>query len=211
MSLQGRTASQIAESRPLPRDRKKLSLFKRWAISIPRFHGHSFHNNINNHNNNHNMPNRDRTHSNGTHSMTSSCSSPALDIVPCSSSSSIEGLLDLPQNHTQYNNIKRNSNINYKNKVTTKHMATYYTSRHVSLPQASSSAHASDPKNIFQWMQADCPKDIIPLILAFAGPQKIALVERTNRFWRQVMQQEGTWRRLCEELYKVRGYAHTEE
>mmetsp|Transcript_22620 Transcript_22620/g.47462 ORF Transcript_22620/g.47462 Transcript_22620/m.47462 type:complete len:463 (+) Transcript_22620:468-1856(+) len=202
MSLQGQTASQIAESRPLPRDRKKLGLFKRWVISIRRFPGHSFNDNINNHNNNHNNTNRDRTHSNGTHSMTSSSSSPALDIFPCSASSSIEGLIDFPQNHTQYNTIKRNSNINCKNKVTAKHMATYYPSRHASLTYDPSPAHASVPKNIFQWMQADCPKDIIPLILAFAGPQKIALIERTNRFWRQVMQQEGTWRRLCEELYK---------
>lgn len=53
-----------------------------------------------------------------------------------------------------------------------------------------------------QWMQNDCPKDVLPLILAYAGPQKFAAVGKTSRFWRRVMDQEETWSRLCESLYK---------
>ena len=54
------------------------------------------------------------------------------------------------------------------------------------------------------WMQNDCPKDVVPLVLAFAGPQKIVTIGSINHFWRHVIEQEATWRQLCESLYKVR-------
>lgn len=60
------------------------------------------------------------------------------------------------------------------------------------------------PLNAMKWMQNDCPKDVVPLILAFAGPQRIDAIGNTNRFWRDLIEQESTWRRLCEMLYKVR-------
>eukprot|EP00533_Pseudo-nitzschia_delicatissima_P014439 CAMPEP_0197277028 /NCGR_PEP_ID=MMETSP1432-20130617/16398_1 /TAXON_ID=44447 /ORGANISM="Pseudo-nitzschia delicatissima, Strain UNC1205" /LENGTH=521 /DNA_ID=CAMNT_0042743173 /DNA_START=235 /DNA_END=1800 /DNA_ORIENTATION=+ len=66
----------------------------------------------------------------------------------------------------------------------------------------SPSASSSRPLNAMQWMQNDCPKDVVPLILAFAGPQKIATIGKTNPFWRELIEQESTWRRLCEMLYK---------
>ena len=74
--------------------------------------------------------------------------------------------------------------------------------RRVSLPSTSKSSFSAP--NVMQWMQKDCPKDLVPLILAFAGPQKVAAIGKTNRFWYQVMDQEETWSRLCECLYKVR-------
>lgn len=73
-------------------------------------------------------------------------------------------------------------------------------SRNVSL--SSGLISLSGPVNIMHWMQSDCPKDVVPLILAFAGPQKIVMIGRTNRFWRRTVGQEATWRRLCESLYK---------
>jgi len=72
--------------------------------------------------------------------------------------------------------------------------------RRVSLPSVSKSSFSAP--NVMQWMQKDCPKDVVPLILAFAGPQKVAAIGKTNRFWCQVMDQEETWSRLCESLYK---------
>jgi len=74
--------------------------------------------------------------------------------------------------------------------------------RRVSLPSTSKSSFSAP--NVMQWMQKDCPKDLVPLILAFAGPQKVAAIGKTNRFWYQVMDQEETWSRLCECLYKWR-------
>jgi hypothetical protein len=58
--------------------------------------------------------------------------------------------------------------------------------------------------NVLHWMQADCPVGILPRILAFAGPQTSMALSRTNQFWNHVLQDDATWRVLCEELYKVR-------
>eukprot|EP00536_Pseudo-nitzschia_multiseries_P004865 jgi/Psemu1/189161/e_gw1.85.40.1 len=127
--------------------------------------------------------------------MTSWYSSPSFDDPPLSSTSGIDGFLDLSRKHPQYN-------TNNKNRSSINHMETNCPSRHDSLPQALMLADGKGPKNIFHWMESDCPKDVLPLILAFAGPKKIATITRTNRFWRGVIQKEATWRRLCEELYK---------
>jgi hypothetical protein len=64
--------------------------------------------------------------------------------------------------------------------------------------------------NLLVWMQTDCPQDLLPKILAYAGPQMAAVFGRTNRFWRSVVSSESTWRSLCEELYKVRECYGTE-
>ena len=59
--------------------------------------------------------------------------------------------------------------------------------------------------NVVQWMESsECPPDVLPLVLAFCGPQTAAALSKCNRHWMHVMQSEGTWRVLCEELYKVR-------
>jgi hypothetical protein len=48
-----------------------------------------------------------------------------------------------------------------------------------------------------------CPEDVLPKILAFAGPQKTAALRKVNRVWRDIIAEERTWRVLCEDLYKV--------
>jgi hypothetical protein len=61
-------------------------------------------------------------------------------------------------------------------------------------------------KNVVVWMQEECPSDILPKIIAYAGPQMAAALNATNRFWRDTFQDDSTWRVMCEELYKVSSY-----
>ena len=65
----------------------------------------------------------------------------------------------------------------------------------------SKSLGASNP---LRFLQETCPEDVLPLILAFAGPQKAAALQRTNRHWKNIMDEETTWKVMCKELYKVR-------
>jgi hypothetical protein len=62
---------------------------------------------------------------------------------------------------------------------------------------------------VINWMSSEggCPSDVVPKILAFCGPQMVALLSQTNRHWRDVCLAESTWRILCEDLYKVRYHA----
>lgn len=57
--------------------------------------------------------------------------------------------------------------------------------------------------NPMQWLQRNCPQDLIPRVLAFAGPQMMAVIANTNRFWNNFVKKESTWKTLSEELYKV--------
>lgn len=57
--------------------------------------------------------------------------------------------------------------------------------------------------NVMQFLTDVCPEDILPKILAFAGPQKTAVLSKVNHVWRDVIADEWTWRILCEDLYKV--------
>jgi hypothetical protein len=57
--------------------------------------------------------------------------------------------------------------------------------------------------NVVLWMQEECPADILPKIIAYAGPRMAAALNATNRFWRHSFQEESTWKVMCEELYKV--------
>ena len=67
------------------------------------------------------------------------------------------------------------------------------------------SAESSRPStpNVMHFLTGVCPEDVLPKILAFAGPQKTASLSKVNRVWRDVVADEWTWRVLCEELYKV--------
>ena len=56
---------------------------------------------------------------------------------------------------------------------------------------------------LMDWLQSDCPHELIPRVLAYAGPQAAAALSQTSKFWNEVMSLESTWRSLCEELYKV--------
>jgi len=62
--------------------------------------------------------------------------------------------------------------------------------------------------NAVQWLQQACPGDVLPKILAYAGPQTVAALMRTSKyFFEQIVgnqeESERTWKVLCEELYKV--------
>jgi hypothetical protein len=65
---------------------------------------------------------------------------------------------------------------------------------------------ADDAAALFHFLETECPQDVLPKILAYAGPRKAAALSQTNRFWKNVTSKEGTWRVMCEELYKVRYY-----
>ncbi len=57
--------------------------------------------------------------------------------------------------------------------------------------------------DLMEWLKTDCPQDLIPRVLAYAGPQTATVLSQTCRFWKDVLDKESTWRTLCEELYKV--------
>lgn len=60
------------------------------------------------------------------------------------------------------------------------------------------------PENVLQWLEAACPKDVVPRVLAFCGPQMTQTLMATNRYWFQLIAlNDTTWRTLCEGMYKV--------
>jgi len=63
---------------------------------------------------------------------------------------------------------------------------------------------ACDPSSshLMEWLQTDCPQDVILKMLAFTGPKMVTKLSQTNRFWNTIIAQEQTWRTLSEELYK---------
>lgn len=69
--------------------------------------------------------------------------------------------------------------------------------------QNSAALVSQDPPNVLEWLQVSCPVDVIPKVLAFAGPQMMSRLNQTNRFFHETMKKEETWRVVCEELYKV--------
>ena len=80
--------------------------------------------------------------------------------------------------------------------------------RSSSKPSSSRLLKALPPPNpLMQWMQSTCPRDVVPKIMAFCGPQTTATLGQCNRFWRDLVASEETWRVLCEELYKVRHFS----
>jgi F-box-like len=74
-----------------------------------------------------------------------------------------------------------------------------------STSQSLSHVQAADPStNVLRFLAVSCPDDVLPKILAYAGPQTTYALSRVNRDWRQIVAREVTWQVLCEELYKVR-------
>lgn len=69
---------------------------------------------------------------------------------------------------------------------------------------AQASPELAETANPLRFLQHNCPEDVLPLVLAFCGPQTAAVLQQTNRHWFNIMQEEATWKVLCEELYKVR-------
>lgn len=181
MSLRVQTSSQNHESRPSPRDTKISDDPNRWD-SIGMAH-HCCHYKNSDNCDCHYHQNRDRTASNNSEISIMTSSSCSSTMIPATISSN-------PPYHNSGAIRAQQSGINC--------------SRHTA------SIPSGDQPNVMQWMQNDCPKDVLPLILAYAGPQKFAAVGKTSRFWRRVMDQEETWSRLCESLYKVRPTAGKE-
>jgi hypothetical protein len=68
--------------------------------------------------------------------------------------------------------------------------------------ETTESSEQSTP-NVMEFLIDVCPEDILPKILAFAGPQKTSALSKVNRVWRDVIDEDWTWRALCEDLYKV--------
>jgi len=58
------------------------------------------------------------------------------------------------------------------------------------------------PENALSWMEKSCPMDVIPIVIAYAGPQTAQVLNQTSKFWHSVFQDESTWKQLCEDLYK---------
>jgi hypothetical protein len=82
-----------------------------------------------------------------------------------------------------------------------------------SSPSSSSSPlglkqHQSEPSSnpaMVTFLQGGaCPRDVLPLVLAYAGPRTAQALARTDRFWHNLLREEGTWKVQCQELYKVR-------
>jgi hypothetical protein len=71
------------------------------------------------------------------------------------------------------------------------------------LPLLEKECEESSTLNVMEFLIDVCPEDVLPKILAFAGPQKTAALSKVNRVWRDVIAEEWTWRVLCEDLYKV--------
>ena len=60
-----------------------------------------------------------------------------------------------------------------------------------------------EQRNLTQFLTTACPTDVLPKILAHAGPTAAAALQQTSRHFHTLLDAEGTWRGLCEELYKV--------
>lgn len=61
--------------------------------------------------------------------------------------------------------------------------------------------------NPLEWISNEAlPKDLLPRILSFAGPQAISSLSLISKSWRKMVLDESVWRVLCEETYKVRSY-----
>jgi hypothetical protein len=86
-----------------------------------------------------------------------------------------------------------------------KHILGPWSRRRASSSIKTENAESLDPSkaNVMHFLTDICPEDVLPKILAFAGPQKTAALSKVNRAWRDVIANDWTWRILCEELYKV--------
>jgi hypothetical protein len=79
----------------------------------------------------------------------------------------------------------------------------------------SSSASSSSPPHsspsLLTWLETTCPPELVPKILAMAGPHTMRSMLGVNRYWKHVMQDDDnatttttTWKSICQETNKVR-------
>jgi len=57
-------------------------------------------------------------------------------------------------------------------------------------------------RNVLSWIHDEAPMDLIPKILAYAGPQKISALSTLNKSWRRLIWTEPVWQTLCEDYGK---------
>ena len=76
-------------------------------------------------------------------------------------------------------------------------------------PKANQMSHSvmtngGPPETVLQWLEAVCSDDLVPKVLAFLPPPTTQALMQTNRYWfHLIARNDGTWRTLCERLYKV--------
>ena len=62
-----------------------------------------------------------------------------------------------------------------------------------------------DLTNPVQWLEVVCPDEVVSKVLCFLAPQTTQALLQTNAYWFSLLRaaNQGTWRVLCEGLYKV--------
>jgi len=57
-------------------------------------------------------------------------------------------------------------------------------------------------QTLLDWLGTKAPSDVLPIVLAYAGPQVMAALAGSSRSWRGMVMNEAVWRGACEGLYK---------
>lgn len=80
-----------------------------------------------------------------------------------------------------------------------------------SFSSASSPPPLSSSPSLLTWLETTCPPELVPKILAMAGPHTMRSMLGVNRYWKHVMQDDDnatttttTWKSICQETNKVR-------
>lgn len=73
-----------------------------------------------------------------------------------------------------------------------------YKKKHITFPQGT----AGNSSKAIKFLSSECPEDVLPLILAFAGPRQMSAFARTSKHWNQLVDKEVNYKVLCEELHK---------
>jgi hypothetical protein len=230
--LRGQTSTSTAatanaggrdlESRPssttssTTRDNKKFGILKRWASR--RF----ANSRVGNTNNNHHYQQQQRHESqlsqaqqqqhhssNGNNALTTmSPTTSSLMVTTASSRRSVQTKVAVATSSSVKSPLRRyihSHNKNKRNQNTTMTDLQIMESSSSSAPAATAATTTSSATvNVMTWLQEDCPSEILPLILSYAGPQMTSTVSQINHFWYNIVQDDSTWRVMCEELYKVR-------
>jgi len=101
-------------------------------------------------------------------------------------------------------NLKEAGRIVLRKSSSSLSKTTQDTSSTSSLETKMASTQHLGASNPMRFLQENCPEDVIPLVLAYAGPQQAGVLKRTNRHWKYILDKETTWKVMCKELYKVR-------
>jgi hypothetical protein len=61
----------------------------------------------------------------------------------------------------------------------------------------------STANNALQFLQNDCPPDVLTKVLSYAGPRKIRVLSQTNTYFRDFLLHDEVWRVFSEVFSKV--------